>query len=69
MVDQQISLSQRIIAALPFVLPVLGGLLGVVYVNMSPKDFLNPFIAIALGVVVGRVLAMLLVRAIGYICE
>lgn len=53
----------RIMAALPFVLPVLGGLLGVVWVNLNKMDFMNPVVAVVLGVVLGRVAAIFIVRA------
>lgn len=69
MADQPARLPHRIASALPFVLPVLGGLLGVVYVNMSPKELLNPFFAVVIGVVIGRIVAVLVVRAIGNFFE
>nr|WP_319948087.1 hypothetical protein [uncultured Shimia sp.] len=50
-------LSVKIDGWLPYALPVLGGLLGVSYVNMVPQAFVNPVLAIVIGVVAGRILA------------
>ncbi|MBV2361205.1 hypothetical protein KUH32_15685 [Thalassococcus sp. CAU 1522] len=48
---------RSVMSMLPYALPILGGLLGVVYVNMNRSDFINPFFAIAIGVIVGRLVA------------
>jgi hypothetical protein len=53
------------IAVLPYALPVLGGLLGVVWVNLNKMEFLNPVLWIGIGVVAGWVLARVLVRLLG----
>ena len=58
--DHPEPLAQKIATWLPFVLPVLGGGVGITYVNMSAHA--NPFIWIAIGVVVGRVLAHFAVK-------
>ena len=52
----------RLEAALPYILPVLGGLLGIVWVNLNKMDFINPVVAIVIGVVLGRVAAIFLTR-------
>jgi len=38
---------------MPYVLPVLGGLFGVIYVNLFPKDQINPVFAIGGGALLG----------------
>ncbi len=57
------SKSARIESALPFVLPVLGGLLGVTFVQLNSWLFINPVLAIAIGAIAGRVVAYFLVKA------
>lgn len=52
----------KIEAALPYVLPVLGGLLGVVWVNLNKFDFINPVVAVVIGVIAGRLAALLVTR-------
>ncbi len=42
-----------VLTALGYALPVLGGLLGVVYVNINPKEFLNPVWAVGGGAILG----------------
>ena len=54
--------SAKIEAALPYILPVLGGLLGVIWVNLNKMDFINPVLAIVIGVVLGRVAAVFITR-------
>ena len=56
--------SAKIEAWLPYALPVLGGLLGVVWVNLNKMDFLNPVVAVVIGVVLGRVASIFAVRAL-----
>lgn len=51
-------------AWLPYALPVLGGLLGVVWVNLNKMDFLNPVVAVVIGVILGRVASIFAVRAL-----
>ncbi len=48
------------IGALPFVLPLLGGLTGVIFVNLNQFASFNPVFGIGLGAVVGWFLARLL---------
>ena len=60
MADNPEPLIQKVATWLPFVLPVLGGAVGITYVNLSAHA--NPFIWIALGVVAGRVLAHFAVK-------
>jgi presenilin-like A22 family membrane protease len=47
---------------LPFALPVLGGLLGVIWVNLITKDFLHPVLWIGLGAIAGWAVSRLLQR-------
>ena len=54
------TLFDRILAAAPFVLPALGGGIGITYVNLTPNA--NPFIWIALGVLIGFGLSHLVNR-------
>lgn len=56
------SSTAKIEAALPYVLPVFGGLLGVVWVNLNKFEFINPVLAIVIGVVLGRVAAVFITR-------
>lgn len=39
--------------AIPFIMPAIGGGLGVIYVNLYPMKFLNPMIWIPLGIFLG----------------
>ncbi len=50
---------------LGYALPVLGGLLGVAYVNVNYTDFINPVWAIGGGAVLGWIAARLLRRVLG----
>lgn len=54
----------KIASALPFVLPVLGGLVGVLFVTWFAREA-NPFIWIVVGVIAGRLLASFLLRLLG----
>ncbi|MEX0318359.1 MAG: hypothetical protein AB3N21_10430 [Ruegeria sp.] len=47
---------------IPYVLPVLGGLIGIFYVNFRETSFLNPMLAVAVGVFLGWGAAQLLRR-------
>ncbi|WP_372885020.1 hypothetical protein [Shimia sp.] len=57
------STGAKIEAALPYALPVLGGTLGVTFVQLNSFSYLNPVIAIATGAILGRVAAVFIVRA------
>jgi len=54
-----------VMAALPYALPVLGGLIGVIWVNLNKMDFLNPFVAVVIGVVIGRLVAWVITKLFG----
>ncbi len=56
--------SNKFAAALPFVLPVLGGLVAVLYVTWVAREA-NPFLWIVVGVIAGRLLASLILRITG----
>lgn len=49
-------------AAITYVLPVLGGALGVIYVNVFRADFINPVLGIGGGAVLGWALARLILK-------
>ena len=53
-------LSRKLAAALPYMLPVLGGLIGVAWINTT--DHGNPLIGIAAGALAGWALAFALVK-------
>ena len=55
-------LSRRIEAWIPFVLPVLGGVIGVLWVNLNKMDFINPVLGIGLGAVAGWIAARVIVK-------
>ncbi|MCW9042813.1 MAG: hypothetical protein OQK05_05665 [Pseudopelagicola sp.] len=57
MADLKPTFKERIITAAPYVLPVLGGGVGMAVVNLNRSLFLNPVWAIVTGVVVGWLLA------------
>lgn len=50
---------------LGYALPVLGGLLGVAYVNINYFEFINPVWAIGGGVILGWIVARLIRKAVG----
>ncbi len=54
-----------VLTAASYALPVLGGLLGVAYVNVNYTDFINPVWAIGGGAVLGWIAARLLRRVLG----
>ncbi|UWQ89667.1 hypothetical protein QEZ52_12710 [Aliisedimentitalea scapharcae] len=58
-------LSQKIVSFAPFALPVLGGVLGVVYVNLTPKEFNNPVLWIGIGAIAGWLVSRIVVNLIG----
>lgn len=49
---------------IPYVLPVLGGLLGMVYVNLHEMDQLNPMYWVGGGIILGFIAARLAVNVI-----
>ncbi len=60
----EISARDRILSWLPYALPVLGGLLGTVWVQVNRAEQLNPVVAVVLGVVAGRLVAALILRLV-----
>ena len=50
---------------LGYALPVLGGLLGVAYVNTHYMEFINPVWAVGGGAILGWILARLIRRILG----
>ena len=62
MADRSEPLVRKIAPFLLYALPIAGGLAGVAYVNTTVDG--NPFIWIAIGAVIGRVLAHLIVKLI-----
>lgn len=59
-----ISVRDRVLSWLPYALPVLGGFLGMAWVQLNRADQLNPVVAVVLGVVAGRLLAALILRLV-----
>ena len=49
---------------LPYALPVLGGLMGVVWVNLNKFDFINPVLGIGLGAIAGWAAARIILTII-----
>ncbi|WP_204114224.1 hypothetical protein [Shimia biformata] len=62
--DNRPTTSQRIASAAPYVCPVLGGGLGVLYVQIFHMQFVNPVFAIGVGAVAGAVVGKVLVHLI-----
>jgi len=58
------NMRDRVLTWLPYALPVLGGFLGMVWVQVNRADQLNPVVAVVLGVVAGRLLAGLILRLV-----
>lgn len=56
-------MSTKVQSWLPYALPVLGGTIGVAYVNMVPQAFLNPVAGIVIGALLGRLAAYFIVKA------
>ena len=54
-----------VLTLLGYALPVLGGLLGVAYVNINHMDFINPVWAVGGGAILGWVAARLMRRMLG----
>ncbi|WP_246534605.1 hypothetical protein [Aliiroseovarius lamellibrachiae] len=50
----------KIEAVIPFVMPTLGGLAGVIIVNLNPRELLNPMYWVGGGIVLGFIAARLL---------
>ncbi|MCG7518254.1 hypothetical protein [Ruegeria sp. Ofav3-42] len=48
-----------------YALPVLGGLLGVAYVNINHMEFINPVWAVGGGAILGWVAARIMRRMLG----
>ncbi|WP_425044262.1 hypothetical protein [Primorskyibacter sp. S87] len=56
-----ITMSDRLTASLPYVLPVLGAAIGMFWARYGTEHS-NPVIWVAAGAVIGRLAAMVLVR-------
>ena len=56
----------RLLAWLPYALPVLGGVIGVAFVNLQPAAFINPVLAIAVGAVAGWIVSVLVRKGAGH---
>ena len=54
-----------VLTAVSYALPVLGGLLGVAYVNIHYTDFINPVWAVGGGAILGWVAARVMRRFLG----
>ncbi len=54
-----------VLTVLGYALPVLGGLLGMVYVNTNYMDFINPVWAVGGGAILGWIAARLIRRLLG----
>ncbi len=52
----------RVTTVIPYALPVFGGLMGVIWVNINAANQPNPILWIVLGALSGWVLAWILVR-------
>ncbi|WP_243470728.1 hypothetical protein [Ruegeria denitrificans] len=50
---------------LGYALPVLGGLIGVAYVNINHMEFINPVWAVGGGAILGWIAARLIRKALG----
>ena len=55
-----VPLSHKVLAALRYILPVLGGIVGVFYVNSTAHG--SPLIGVAAGVAAGFLLSYLIIR-------
>ena len=62
MADRKPTLLRRVLAALPYALPVLGGLIGIAWINMTSHG--SPILGIAGGALLGAVVAAVIVRLI-----
>ncbi len=61
MADHRPSLREKLIAALPYVMPAIGGLLGVIYLNTA-DGFPIPFLWVGIGIFGGWLAARIMVR-------
>ncbi len=61
MANHRSTLRERLIAALPYVMPVLGGLCGVIYLNTA-EGFPIPFLWVGIGIFCGWLAARIMVR-------
>ncbi|WP_299843803.1 hypothetical protein [uncultured Roseovarius sp.] len=55
-----VPLSQKLAAALPYVMPVVGGLIGIAWINTTAHG--NPLLGIAVGALSGWAIAYLLLK-------
>ncbi len=53
--SQRSSIRDNVERGVPYVMPAIGGALGVTWVNLNEMQFLNPMIWIPLGVFLGWV--------------
>ncbi|SDW40225.1 hypothetical protein SAMN05444358_101726 [Ruegeria halocynthiae] len=54
-----------VLTVLGYALPVLGGLLGVAYVNTNYMDFINPVWAVGGGALLGWIIARVIRKTLG----
>ncbi|WP_424833626.1 hypothetical protein [Ruegeria sp.] len=54
-----------VLTVLGYALPVLGGLLGVAYVNTNYMDFINPVWAVGIGAIIGWIAAWAIRKVLG----
>ncbi len=54
-----------VLTALGYALPVLGGLLGVAYVNINHMNFINPVWAVGGGAILGWIVARVIRKLLG----
>ncbi|UAB90349.1 hypothetical protein I5192_06725 [Ruegeria sp. SCSIO 43209] len=54
-----------VLTVLGYALPVLGGLLGVAYVNTKYMDFINPVWAVGAGALLGWIIARVIRKVLG----
>lgn len=57
-------MSRKLESFIPFGLPVLGGLLGVIWVNLNKFDFINPVLCIGIGAIAGWAAARIILTII-----
>ncbi|MCP4819982.1 MAG: hypothetical protein GY883_12390 [Shimia sp.] len=61
MADHRPTMREKLSAALPYVMPAVGGLLGIIYVNTA-EGFPIPFLWVGLGIFGGWAVARIMVR-------
>ena len=54
-----------VLTVLGYALPVLGGLLGVAYVNTNYMEFINPVWAVGIGAIIGWIAAWAIRKVLG----